>query len=129
MGCIFPVVTTAVQNAVPRQMLGTATAAGVMFRQIGGSLAVAVFGAMFARAGSRMCGRGFGSSAGEIGPAMVAHRCPMQRGAERGGWPVVAGAAPDLLDRRAAHGRRGLRLRADARRKCRSSTGWFRGEE
>jgi EmrB/QacA subfamily drug resistance transporter len=48
MGCIFPVVTTAVQNDVPREQLGTATAAGVMFRQIGGSLAVAVFGALFA---------------------------------------------------------------------------------
>ena len=39
-------VTTAVQNAVPRELLGTATASGVMFRQIGGSLAVAVFGAI-----------------------------------------------------------------------------------
>jgi EmrB/QacA subfamily drug resistance transporter len=47
MGCIFPVVTTAVQNAVPRAQLGTATAAGVMFRQIGGSLAVAAFGVLF----------------------------------------------------------------------------------
>ncbi len=47
MGHIFPVVTTAVQNAVPRHQLGTATAAGVMFRQIGGSLAVAAFGALF----------------------------------------------------------------------------------
>ena len=36
------------QNAVPREQLGTATAAGVMFRQVGGSLAVAVFGALFA---------------------------------------------------------------------------------
>jgi EmrB/QacA subfamily drug resistance transporter len=48
MGCIFPVVTTSVQNAVPRQVLGTATAAGVMIRQTGGSLGVAVFGAIFA---------------------------------------------------------------------------------
>ena len=47
MGNIFPVVTTAVQAAVPRQQLGTATASGLMFRQIGGSLAVAVFGAIF----------------------------------------------------------------------------------
>lgn len=47
MGNIFPVVTTAVQAAVPRPQLGTATAAGLMFRQIGGSLAVAVFGAVF----------------------------------------------------------------------------------
>lgn len=48
MGCIFPVLTTAVQNAVPFRVLGTATAAGVMFRQIGGSLGVAVFGSVFA---------------------------------------------------------------------------------
>jgi len=47
MGCIFPVVTSSVQNVVPRQQLGTATAAGVMFRQIGGSLGVAVLGAIF----------------------------------------------------------------------------------
>lgn len=48
LGLMFPVLTTAVQNAVPRAQLGTATAAGVMFRQIGGSLAVAVFGAILA---------------------------------------------------------------------------------
>ncbi|MCC7320647.1 MAG: MFS transporter [Rubellimicrobium sp.] len=48
MGSIFPVLTTAVQNAVPYTLMGTATAAGVMFRQIGGSLGVAVFGTIFA---------------------------------------------------------------------------------
>lgn len=48
LGMIFPVVTTVVQNAVPREQMGTATAAGVMFRQIGGSVSVAVFGAVFA---------------------------------------------------------------------------------
>jgi EmrB/QacA subfamily drug resistance transporter len=48
MGTVFPVVTTAVQNAVPRHQLGTATAAGLMFRQVGGSIAVALFGALFA---------------------------------------------------------------------------------
>ena len=48
LGMIFPVLTTAVQNAVPRDAIGTATAAGVMFRQIGGSMSVAVFGAVFA---------------------------------------------------------------------------------
>jgi MFS family permease len=40
MGCIFPVVTTAVQNAVPRETLGTATAAGILVRQCGGALAM-----------------------------------------------------------------------------------------
>jgi EmrB/QacA subfamily drug resistance transporter len=71
MGCIFPVVTTAVQNAVPREVLGTATAAGLLFRQVGGSLAVAAFGAIFAaRLASSMGGVDLGG--GEIGPQMMA---------------------------------------------------------
>ena len=71
MGCIFPVVTTAVQNAVPREMLRTATAAGLLFRQVGGSLAVAAFGALFA---ARLAGAlgGIELGAGEIGPQMMA---------------------------------------------------------
>lgn len=74
MGCIFPVVTTAVQNAVPHELLGTATASGLMFRQVGGSLAVAVFGAIFA---SRMADRMGGAieAAGEsmqVSPKMLA---------------------------------------------------------
>lgn len=59
MGFIFPVITTAVQNAVPREQLGTATASGLMFRQIGGSLGVAAFGALFA---SRMAANMGGES-------------------------------------------------------------------
>lgn len=74
MGCIFPVVTTAVQNAVPRKQLGTATAAGVMFRQIGGSLAVAAFGALFTtRMASSLAAKGVTLPAGvEIGPQQIA---------------------------------------------------------
>lgn len=74
MGFIFPVVTTAVQNAVPREQLGTATASGLMFRQVGGSIAVAVFGAIFA---AGMSGRmadlpaGAGESL-QISPKMLA---------------------------------------------------------
>lgn len=71
LGCIFPVVTTAVQNAVPRAQLGTATAAGVMFRQIGGSLAVAVFGAMFAGRMADVLGDKAAELGGEIGPQIV----------------------------------------------------------
>jgi EmrB/QacA subfamily drug resistance transporter len=48
MGCIFPVITTAVQSAVPREQLGTATASSLLLRQMGGSLGIAVFGALFA---------------------------------------------------------------------------------
>lgn len=69
MGCIFPVVTTAVQNAVPHAILGTATAAGLLFRQVGGSLAVAAFGAIFA---GRLAGVTGGAAVdGEIGPQML----------------------------------------------------------
>ena len=67
MGCIFPVVTTAVQNSVPRAQLGTATAAGVMFRQIGGSVAVAVFGALFAA----KIAAGMGEGAAALNPADI----------------------------------------------------------
>lgn len=72
LGCIFPVVTTAVQNAVPRAQLGTATAAGVMFRQVGGSLAVAVYGAMFAGRMASVLGDKAAEIGGEIGPQIVA---------------------------------------------------------
>ena len=75
MGCIFPVVTTAVQNAVPRQQIGTATAAGLMFRQVGASIAVALFGALFATRMAHLMGGapvdGLANVA-ELGPQMLA---------------------------------------------------------
>ena len=40
LGSIMPVVTTAIQNAAPREMLGAATASSILFRQVGGSLGV-----------------------------------------------------------------------------------------
>jgi MFS family permease len=76
LGCIFPVVTTAVQNAVPRTQLGTATAAGVMFRQVGGSLAVAVFGALFAGRMAVVMGDKAAELGGEIGPQIMAELSP-----------------------------------------------------
>lgn len=71
MGFIFPVITTAVQNAVPREHLGTATASGVMFRQIGGSVAVAMFGTIFAVRLADGLPQGMILSAGELGPAAL----------------------------------------------------------
>lgn len=74
MGCIFSVVTTAVQNAVPREVMGVATASGIMFRQIGGSLGVALFGAMFA-GGLANALSGFGGAGaitGQINPQALA---------------------------------------------------------
>jgi EmrB/QacA subfamily drug resistance transporter len=76
MGCIYPVVTTAVQNAVPRHLIGTATASGLMFRQIGGSLAVALFGALFAW---RMGLDGALPEGTPLGPQMMAGLAPELR--------------------------------------------------
>ena len=68
MGCIFPVVTTAVQNAVPRETMGTATAAGILVRQTGGALGVAAFGALFSQ--RLMAGLGEGGASLDIGAGL-----------------------------------------------------------
>ena len=81
MGCVFPVVTAAVQNAVPREQMGTATAAGIMVRQTGGALGVAAFGALFS---SRLTA-GLGDAAasigggGQLGPQTLAKLPPEMR--------------------------------------------------
>ena len=46
MGTLLPVTTVAVQNAVAPRELGTTTAAIGFFRQLGGALMVALFGAV-----------------------------------------------------------------------------------
>ena len=80
-GCIGPVLTTVVQNAAPVEHLGSATASNVMFRQIGGTMAVAIFGAIF---GARLA-EGLGAQAGvladggQISPAAIAAMEPAQR--------------------------------------------------
>ncbi|WMT90903.1 MDR family MFS transporter [Pelagibacterium sp. H642] len=48
IGPVMSVGVAAIQNAVPHSVLGVATASAQMFRQIGGSLGVAVLGAIFA---------------------------------------------------------------------------------
>lgn len=80
-GCVGPVLTTVVQNAAPVQHLGAATAANVMFRQIGGTLAVAIFGAIFgARLAAGLGGAGSDIVAGtEISPAAIAAMDDAQR--------------------------------------------------
>ena len=78
MGCIFPVVTTAVQNAVPRETMGTATAAGILVRQTGGALGIAAFGALFSQRlltglGDKAAALGGGA---ELGPQTLAKLSP-----------------------------------------------------
>lgn len=48
MGPVMSVGTTAIQNAIPRDMMGVGTAGFTLFRQIGGSIGVSLFGTMFA---------------------------------------------------------------------------------
>ena len=45
---VMQVLVLAAQNAVPYQYLGVATSSSTMFRQIGGSVGVSIFGAIFA---------------------------------------------------------------------------------
>ncbi|QQR35457.1 MFS transporter [Devosia oryziradicis] len=47
IGPVNSVSVTATQNAVPRALVGVATAGTTLFRQIGGSIGVSVFGAIF----------------------------------------------------------------------------------
>ena len=47
IGCVMQVLVVAVQNAVRRSQLGTATSSSTFFRSIGGSFGVAAFGAIF----------------------------------------------------------------------------------
>jgi EmrB/QacA subfamily drug resistance transporter len=47
IGGVMQVLVVAVQNAVPRDHLGTATSSATFFRSIGGSFGVAAFGAVF----------------------------------------------------------------------------------
>jgi len=48
LGMVMQVLVLAVQNAVPYEMLGVATSGSTLFRQIGGSIGVSIFGAVFA---------------------------------------------------------------------------------
>lgn len=61
IGPINSVGVTATQNAVARELVGVATAGTTLFRQIGGSIGVSVFGAIFSS--------GLANQLGETAPA------------------------------------------------------------
>ncbi len=82
LGGVMQVLVIAVQNAVSRRDLGTATAGATFFRSIGGSFGSAVFGAIFAnllagRLASHLRGltipKGLSAS---INPAQLVHLAP-----------------------------------------------------
>ncbi|MGI8876824.1 MAG: MFS transporter [Egibacteraceae bacterium] len=88
VGLVMQVLVLAVQNAVPRRHLGTATSATQFFRSIGGTVGVATFGALVnARLTSRLAlldlpggiePRTLLSSPTEIGRLPAALRGPLQ---------------------------------------------------
>ena len=48
LGMVMQVLVLAVQNSVPFQVMGVATSGSTLFRQVGGSIGVSLFGAVFA---------------------------------------------------------------------------------
>lgn len=74
LGPMMSVGTTAIQNAVPRELLGTGTAGFTLFRQVGGSIGVAAFGAIFTGRLTASLGMTLpaGAEPGSLNAAMVA---------------------------------------------------------
>jgi EmrB/QacA subfamily drug resistance transporter len=68
-GLVSQVLMVAVQNAVDRRVLGTATAAATFFRALGGAVGAAVLGAVFAAQAGRSAG---GGGPGRVDPALAA---------------------------------------------------------
>ncbi|HWT55722.1 MAG TPA: MDR family MFS transporter [Candidatus Microsaccharimonas sp.] len=64
IGMVMPVMTLAVQNAVDRKHLGTATSSVTFFRSIGSSLGAAIFGAILVNRLSHHITEQVGGSAG-----------------------------------------------------------------
>jgi EmrB/QacA subfamily drug resistance transporter len=76
LGLVMQVLVLAVQNAVDYRYMGVATSGSLMFRQIGGSIGLAAFGAIFAnRLGSELAARGVHGPTTAT-PAVIAHMPP-----------------------------------------------------
>ncbi len=74
LGPVFAIGVAAIQNAVPRSMLGVGTASANMFRLIGGSVGTAGFGAVFAVGLTEQIGGALpeGASVSGFGPETLA---------------------------------------------------------
>jgi EmrB/QacA subfamily drug resistance transporter len=79
MGFLMQITTLVAQNSVAQRDIGVASSARTFFQQIGGSIGVAAFGAIFARQltgalSARLPGvRLNGSGGGQLNPATVTH--------------------------------------------------------
>ena len=76
LGMVMQVLVLAVQNAVDYRHMGVATSGSLMFRQIGGSIGLAAFGAIFAnRLASELAALGVHGPTTAT-PAVIAHMPP-----------------------------------------------------
>ena len=72
IGPVNSVGVTATQNAVPRALVGVATAGNTLFRQIGGSIGVSVFGAIFSSGLAAQLGDAMPSGGGSFNAKAIA---------------------------------------------------------
>jgi EmrB/QacA subfamily drug resistance transporter len=76
MGCLMQITSVIVQNSVEPRDIGVASSARTYFQQIGGSIGVAMFGAVFARRLTQSMGplaakAGLSSTGGQFDPVTV----------------------------------------------------------
>jgi EmrB/QacA subfamily drug resistance transporter len=79
LGMVMQVLVLAVQNAVDYRMLGVATSGSTLFRQVGGSIGVSLFGAIFSnRLGTELAARlpAGAHPPATASPAAVSHLSP-----------------------------------------------------
>ncbi len=76
LGMVMQVLVLAVQNAVDYRLLGVATSGSTLFRQVGGSIGVAAFGAIFANRLATELAANLPAGAhipAVVNPAVIAH--------------------------------------------------------
>jgi hypothetical protein len=79
LGLVMQVLVLAAQNAVDYRLLGVATSGATLFRQVGGSIGVSVFGAIFTNELSRELARRLPAGAqapAHASPTAVQHLPP-----------------------------------------------------
>jgi EmrB/QacA subfamily drug resistance transporter len=74
LGMVMQVLVLAVQNAVDPRHMGSATSGTILFRQVGGSVGIALFGAIFAnRLHAELVARGVRAAAKTASPTAIRH--------------------------------------------------------
>jgi EmrB/QacA subfamily drug resistance transporter len=82
LGMVMQVLVLAVQNAVDPRYMGTATSGTILFRQVGGSVGIAIFGAIFAnRLHGELVSRGIHTASKTASPAAIRRLPPAARNA------------------------------------------------